>query len=166
MNIKNEKGSITLFVLASCMFFIASVVCTNIYMQSQQSTIDKEYKQIKANYEKDINNMELIYNNLAQLQESVEFADAEIYAESHTIQVNTTINAEPETVKSIKYGWLFNSELVQNPPSSSISNWTYIEKTDENITFNAVLENVQTAGYYYLCVIVNNHEFWKTVPLD
>ena len=36
VNIKNEKGSITLFVVVSCMFFVASVVCVQMYMQSKK----------------------------------------------------------------------------------------------------------------------------------
>ena len=41
-NLKNEKGSITLFVLVSCLFFIASVTCVGMYMQSKQTAVDRE----------------------------------------------------------------------------------------------------------------------------
>ena len=55
MNLKSQKGSITLFVLVSCLFFLASVACVNMYMHSKQIAVDREYRQVKANYEKDIN---------------------------------------------------------------------------------------------------------------
>ena len=65
INFRNEKGSITVFVLASCLFFIAAVSCTQIYMQSKQTAIEREYRQIKVNYESDIDNMDDIYISLA-----------------------------------------------------------------------------------------------------
>ena len=65
MNLKSQKGSITLFVLVSCLFFLASVACVNMYMQSKQVAVDREYRQIKATYEKDINNMDSIYTELS-----------------------------------------------------------------------------------------------------
>ena len=51
VNIKNEKGSITLFVVVSCMFFVASVVSVQMYMQSKKIAVDREYRAIKSNYE-------------------------------------------------------------------------------------------------------------------
>ena len=50
-NLKNEQGSITLFALVSCLFFVASVACVGMYMQSKQTAVDREYRQIRANYE-------------------------------------------------------------------------------------------------------------------
>ena len=64
INLKNEKGSITVFVLASCLFFIAAVACTQIYMQSKQTAIEREYRQIKSNYEKDSESLDDIYNEM------------------------------------------------------------------------------------------------------
>ena len=49
VNIKNEKGSITLFVVVSCMFFVASVVSVQMYMQSKKIAVDREYRAIKSN---------------------------------------------------------------------------------------------------------------------
>ncbi len=55
--LKNENGSVTLFTLVSCLFFIASVACVSIYMQSKQTAVDREYRQIKANYEVSIDEL-------------------------------------------------------------------------------------------------------------
>ena len=51
INLRNEKGSITLFVLISCLFFVASVACVQMYMQSKKIAVDREYRAIKSNYE-------------------------------------------------------------------------------------------------------------------
>ena len=40
INLRNEKGSITLFVLISCLFFVASVACVQMYMQSKKIAVD------------------------------------------------------------------------------------------------------------------------------
>ena len=42
INLRNEKGSITLFVLISCLFFVASVACVQMYMQSKKIAVDRE----------------------------------------------------------------------------------------------------------------------------
>ena len=63
INLKNEKGSITVFVLASCLFFIGAVACTQIYMQSKQTALEREYRQIKSNYETDSDNIDDIYDS-------------------------------------------------------------------------------------------------------
>lgn len=51
LNLKNQKGSITYFVLISCLFFITSVTGVFMYMQSKQIAVDREYRQIKSFYE-------------------------------------------------------------------------------------------------------------------
>ena len=60
--LKNEKGSITLFILLSILFFL--IVIFSVFMvssnkkQAQTSEVDK----IKQEYEKSINNIDQIYN--------------------------------------------------------------------------------------------------------
>ena len=53
-NLRNQKGSITLFVLTSCLFFIASITGIFIYTQSKQIAVEREYRQIKSIYEENI----------------------------------------------------------------------------------------------------------------
>ena len=70
INLRNEKGSITLFVLISCIFFIASVACVQMYMQSKQTAVDREYRQIKESYEQSVdeNTINNEYTKVAQLK--------------------------------------------------------------------------------------------------
>ena len=73
-NFKSEKGSITLFVLASCIFFIASVTCVQMYLNNKERAINQEYKQVKSNYEKNIGKEGEIYENLASRSLEVTFS--------------------------------------------------------------------------------------------
>ena len=95
MDFKNQKGSVTLFVLVSCLFFIASVACVDMYMQSKQNAIDREYRQIKASYEKDINNMEEIYTELSgQNNLSADFGVPEFDKTKNRVSVDVYTNLE------------------------------------------------------------------------
>ena len=54
-NYRNQKGSITLFVLTSCLFFMASITGVFLYTQSKQIAVEREYRQIKSVYEENLN---------------------------------------------------------------------------------------------------------------
>ena len=111
MNLKKQKGAVTLFVLVSCLFFLASVVCVNMYVQSKQVAVDREYRQIKANYEKDINNMDSIYEELSSKNNlTVNFGIPEIDASVKKILVEVSTNLENIHVDTIKYRWVHSNE--------------------------------------------------------
>ena len=58
-NFRNQRGSITLYVLTSCLFFMASITGVFIYTQSKQVAVEKEYRQIKSIYESNLNETSL-----------------------------------------------------------------------------------------------------------
>ena len=167
MDFKSKRGSITLFVLVSCLFFIASVACVNMYIQSKQSAIDREYRQIKATYEKDINNMDSIYTELANKNNlSVNFGLPKINYTSNIISVNTYINLEYLNIKTLKYGWYYDTNYINNPSISRITNWTYVENQNGENEFVATYNYIENDGFYYLCVMVDNQEFWLENPVS
>lgn len=170
MNLKNQKGSITLFVLVSCLFFLASVACVNMSMQSKQVAIDREYRQIKANYEKDINNMDAIYEELSRKNNLVvNFDIPEINNTRQIISVNTYINLEYLNVKTLKYRWYYSNEEkntnvqedINELLSNDVTNWTYVEIQNGENEFIATCNYTYNTGYYYLCVMVDNITFWN-----
>ncbi len=169
MNLKSEKGSITLFVLASCLFFLASVGCVNLYMQSKQVAVDREYRQIKANYEKDINNMEVIYyDELLKKNSLVNFNDEVINTEQDKITVEVSISMHnffnSQNRHTLKYGWYSSNENTDTPSIDNISNWTYVEIQNEVINrFIATYNYTNVNEHYYLCVMLDNNIFWKHV---
>ena len=164
MNLKNQKGSITLFVLVSCLFFLASVACVNMYMQSKQVAIDREYRQIKANYEKDINNMDAIYEELSRKNNLVvNFGIPEFDKTRNKVLVNVFINLEYLNINTIKYGWDYGNSL-SDLSTENISNWTYLEHQNGDNEFVASTEfkkgeNNEDFVYYYLCVMIDKKKY-------
>lgn len=165
INLKSEKGSITVFVLASCMFFIAAVTCMQMYMQSKQIAVDREYRQIKANYEKDIENINDIYNQLSQTENlPVYFSIPTINETEKNISISVSLTSEDVNIDTIKYGWIKSTEEI-TPSSSDISDWVYVEDTNSPNRITANKKYTDDMDYYYLCVMINNKEFWPKAPV-
>ena len=165
MKLKSEKGSVTLFVLVSCLFFLTSVACINMYISSKQSAVTKEYQQIKKNYEQDLSpeNVEKIYNNLKNQNSIVSFGKPHKSYKNKELFVPITLNKTDLDIKSIKYGWIYSQEsLSQSAISSGISNievWTYIEDGTAGLNFEAKT-SCTNDGFYYLCFMLDDKPYW------
>ena len=59
--LKKQEGSISLFVLLSCLFFLVTVTSVAINVKNKEAAIDSEISKIKANYEKYVGNENQIY---------------------------------------------------------------------------------------------------------
>lgn len=59
--LKDKKGSISLFVLLSCLFFLVTVTSVAVSMKNKERSIDMQYAKTKASYEKDVGKEESIY---------------------------------------------------------------------------------------------------------
>ena len=132
-------------------------------MHSKQIAVDREYKQIKESYEKDVPYVGEIYDKLKQESElDVNFTDINIDEEINKISVNTILNTENLDIKTLKYGWYYSDDPVGEVDSSDISNWTYVENLsgENNIKATTTYLDEQSSGYYYLCFVVNNKEYW------
>ena len=70
---KNERGSISLFVLLSALFFLVVVTSVGVSFKNKETRIDTEFAKIKASYEKDIGNEEQIYLEKTNNEENVDF---------------------------------------------------------------------------------------------
>lgn len=70
---KNERGSISLFVLLSALFFLVVVTSVGVSLNNKETRIDAEFAKIKASYEKDIGNEEQIYMEKTNNEENVDF---------------------------------------------------------------------------------------------
>lgn len=153
INFRNEKGSITLFVLVSCMFFIASVACVQMYMQSKRVAVDREYRQIKFNYEGntlDENNLKNDYTEVENLN-NVNVNITKSTISNNVLSVEFTINnINNVNIKSIKYGW-GTSDLVK-----TVERWNFIENANTETNLIATNSNAKTKGDYYLFIVINN----------
>ena len=168
MNLKNEKGAVTLFVLVSCLFFLTSVACVNMYLQSKLSAVNKEYKQIKANYESNLENINAI-------NKTVSFGKCIKNYETNQLTLPVALNTSNCPDNIIKYVWIYNSsDLSLTYPNTDELNtyltnhisqnqaWTYVEKNENSVfSFNAT-HSCAPKGYYYLCVQIGNDTYWNT----
>ena len=152
----DEKGSITLFVLASCLFFLVSIVGVGVYIKNKQISVDEKYMQIKSTYEKDLGNEENIYNEKISTNKTgiieVKFETQEKYL-IPTDNVNVAIsqkftikNGTNYDIKKIMYGWS-NEESVQPIEWKEISNQSLSE---------TVKKVDAQEGSYYLWVKVTD----------
>lgn len=171
INLKSEKGSITVFVLASCMFFITAVTCMQMYMQSKQIAVDREYRQIKANYEKDISNIEEIYDKLKMKNElEVSFSDIKIDEDTKNISLKATLDTQDIDINTLKYGWLYKEQKIegQNIEESivnQIDRWYFVENANGKTNINSMYKYTEDEGYgyYYFCFVVNNKINYKRI---
>lgn len=161
INLKNEKGSITLFVLVSCMFFIASIVCVQAYMNSKQVSVDREYRQVKSNYEGDTlseENLKETYNKISNLKNgAINIVKSTVT--NGKLYVEFNLNSSDININSIKYGW-GTSENVE-----TVSTWNYIEKTDTQENMVAINNETNEAGQYNLFVMVNKQVIYSKIEL-
>lgn len=157
VDLKSQKGAITLIVLVSCMFFIASVVCIQMYTQSKQVAVDREYKQIKLNYEKDIDDIDTIYNELLEIENfAVTFGTPTI--NNNTISSTISFNIQDTNIKTLKYGWFYSENIInaQNIEDYLPDSWNFVEIVSGQNTINITKTYTEVSGYYYLCFMANN----------
>lgn len=162
INLKSEKGSITLFVLISCMFFVASVACVQMYMQSKQTAVDREYKQIKSNYEGnnlDENVLKENYEKLAK-KTNVAINIVKVNHQDSNLSVEFQLNDTDVDVDSIKYGWGTSEDI------STVTKWTFIESSGAKASMFAFNNEATDAGDYYLFVVVNNKELCSKITVQ
>ena len=52
INLKNNKGAITLYILVSLLFFIIAIASVQANLKTKEASVESEYQKIKASYEK------------------------------------------------------------------------------------------------------------------
>ena len=153
INLRDEKGSITLFVLISCLFFVASVACVQMYMQSKKIAVDREYRAIKSNYEGNTLEEENLKNDYIEVEKlnnvSVNIIKSTISENILNVEFKIN-NAENVSIKSIKYGW-GTSDSVK-----TVERWNFIENANTETNLIATNSNAKTKGDYYLFIVINN----------
>ena len=93
INLKNNRGAITLYILVSLVFFIIAIVSVQTNLKSKEARLESEYQKIQASYAKDANE---VYDNVCK--EILEYAKYFEY----------TYNDEDQTavIESIKEQYL------------------------------------------------------------
>ena len=67
--LKDERGSIALFVFLSLLFFLVVVTGVGISMKNKQEGVNQQYLSIKRVYEKDVGNEKSIYDEKMAMSE-------------------------------------------------------------------------------------------------
>ena len=62
INLKDNKGAITLYILVSLLFFLIATVSVQANLKTKEASVESEYQKIKASYQKDAN--EIYYNKI------------------------------------------------------------------------------------------------------
>lgn len=159
INLRNEKGSITLFVLISCMFLIASVACVQMYIQSKKIAVDREYRQIKSNYEGNSfneDNLKASYEKISKLN-NVDMNIVNTVYENNILSVEFKINDTDVNIESIKYGWGSNESV------DTVNKWTFIENVNSNENMLALNNNAINSGEYHLFVVINKKVIYSKI---
>ena len=84
---KKEKGSVTLFVLISCMFMIIILLVVNIGVMNKNRSQEKELEEISKQYNQNETDLDNTYANTLEKQEYIsreEYEDALYYKPGDT----------------------------------------------------------------------------------
>lgn len=152
----DEKGSITIFVLASCLFFLVSIVGVSVYIKNKQIAVDEKYQQIKSTYEKELGNEENIYNEIITTSKTgkieVNFeAQGKYLIPTGTTDVTISQkfvikNGTNYDIEKIMYGW---SSIEGNEPTD----W----KELPNQSLSEIVKRAGTEeGTYYLWIKITD----------
>lgn len=174
MKIKEEKGAITLFVLVSILLFIATLVSVYIFVQGKNRAIKNNLKQIESQYQVDDNSLSDIYNANSGFTPkiSLEKIDDRCIKGSIDLSNDNSNYIDKININSLKYGWYFsetmldfNTELGVNNIGEENIEWHIPErgKNEENKLKLDIVKSTDRYGYYYLCLMVNNMEFWQYI---
>ena len=154
--IKNEKGSVTLFVLIAMIFFLIVTISIYVNSQSKLQAQNAEIEQIRKNYEK--NNyseyLEHTYNDLTQNTTTIKFSfDGGEYAMPTTgkARIATKISIENQnpniTIAEIHYQWSESPDEKPTTWADTINNNDLVEKNDcEKTSYYLWIKTIDNNG--------------------
>ena len=94
--LKNEKGSISLFVLLAALFFLVVVTSVGVSYKNKERSIDSKLEKIKMSYEKDA---EQVYNEAVSNNDWVyDHATQTVTKGKLTLKIGDYVNTTPYTV--------------------------------------------------------------------
>ena len=109
--LKNEKGSISLFILLAALFFLVVVTGVGVSLKNKEAEIDAQFEKIKQNYEKDVGNEEQIYNKKVNKIVTFDANGGTVSIPSKTVKVGDTYGELPTPTKE---GYFFKGWTNEN----------------------------------------------------
>ena len=158
--VKNEKGSITLFVLVTILFFLILVISINTRGKVSKSSQIKEIESIQSEYMASNEEMEKIYNSIMK-----NYKPLLIKVDPSNVLVKVgetakfTVNATTDDGSTITYKWFYNKDN-SNEGGTEIKTTTS-GATNVGVTTSSLeLQNIQTSwNNYYVFAEVSNGEY-------
>ena len=125
----SEKGSVTLFILIAIIFFL--MVSLNVYSSNKNKIIaqTEEIKAIEENYNKDLDNMDEIYDNLIKADFKTVFIKQSSINSPNKVEYNLSEWTNENVIAKVT----INSE---NNPEAQLQVKVTSKKTGNTITYN------------------------------
>lgn len=129
--LKQEKGSVTLFVLIAMLFFVMFLVGLYIVNSNGEATSIAETKRIKEIYEQGINNIDDVYITLVNKQK----VNAPYYQTSGLIPVKILANGSQVEVSGTSDWYNYDEREWANAKTKDGSLWVWIPRFAYKITY-------------------------------
>ncbi len=147
--LKNERGSVALFVLLSALFFLVVVTGVAVSFKNKETQIDSQFEKIKLSYEKDA---EQVYNEA--INENLQFSTKYGTIEVIWLQGNTnTVTSIPNTPNMYtgfeKVAWRDDGTEFTPTQDSEWYNYKAISGKEDNTTSKwANAKNTADGSYF------------------
>ena len=125
----SEKGSVTLFVLIAILFFL--IVSLNIYSSNKSKIVaqSKEIEAIKENYNKDLENMDNIYDNLIKTDLKTVFIKQSSINTPNKVYYNLSEWTNENVIAKV-------TVYAENNPNAQLQVKVTSKKTGNTVTYN------------------------------
>lgn len=108
---KNEKGSISLFVLLSALFFLVVVTSVGVSFKNKERSIDSQFEKIKSGYEKDVGNESAVYNGSVTKTVTFDANGGNVTTQSKVVKLGETYGELPTPTRD---GYTFKGWVNEN----------------------------------------------------
>lgn len=125
----SEKGSVTLFILIAIIFFL--IVSLNVYSSNKNKLIaqTEEIKAIEENYNKDLENMDEIYENLVKADLKTVFIKESTINSPNKVEYNLSEWTNENVIAKVTVS-------SENNPDAQLQVKVTSKKTGNTVTYN------------------------------
>lgn len=125
--LKNERGSVALFVLLSVLFFLVVVTGVAVSFKNKETQIDSQFEKIKQSYEKELGNEGQVYNDALNKTVIFETCGGTVSPTSKIVRLGETYEELPIATKTgyTFKGWVGKNLFDEQTLLMAISGATY-----------------------------------------
>ena len=147
--LKNERGSVALFVLLSALFFLVVVTGVAVSFKNKEAQIDSQFEKIKLSYEKDANQ---VYDEVINSKKgfSSNYGTIEvIWLEGNTNTIASAPNEPDMFMEFEKVAWTDDGTEFTPTQNSDWYSYNSISGKEDNITSHwANAKNTADGSYF------------------